>query len=88
MDRLVDGAVALLRPFRHGGFEAIQSVGHLRAVLRVLAEGDFVLLHSEGEFGVPVAYWDLFRVADGKIVEHWDIIDPIPAEIRHGNGLF
>jgi predicted SnoaL-like aldol condensation-catalyzing enzyme len=47
-----------------------------------------VLLQSEGEFGVPVAYWDLFRVKDGKIVEHWDVIAPIPAELPHTNGLF
>lgn len=57
-------------------------------VHKAVAEGDFVLLHSEGEFGVPVAYWDLFRVADGKIVEHWDAITPVPAELPHANGLF
>ncbi|MGW4200261.1 nuclear transport factor 2 family protein [Streptomyces sp. NPDC004726] len=59
-----------------------------RTVHKVVAEGDFVLLQSEGEFGVPVAYWDLFRVADGKIVEHWDVIAPVPAELPHSNGLF
>ena len=59
-----------------------------KTVHKVIAEGDLVLLQSEGEFGVPVAYWDLFRVADGKIVEHWDVIAPIPAELPHSNGLF
>ena len=59
-----------------------------KTVHRVVAEGDLVLLQSEGEFGVPVAYWDLFRVEDGKIVEHWDVIAPIPAELPHGNGVF
>lgn len=59
-----------------------------KTVHRVLAEGDLVLLQSEGEFGVPVAYWDLFRVADGRIVEHWDVIAPVPAELPHANGLF
>ncbi|QJS99814.1 SnoaL-like domain-containing protein [Streptomyces asoensis] len=57
-------------------------------VHRVIAEGDLVLTQSEGEFGVPVAYYDLFRVADGKIVEHWDVIAPVPAELPHANGLF
>ncbi|MGW3106521.1 nuclear transport factor 2 family protein [Streptomyces sp. NPDC001100] len=57
-------------------------------VHKVVAEGDLVLLQSEGEFGVPVAYWDLFRVADGRIVEHWDVIAPVPAELPHSNGLF
>ncbi|MFE2141556.1 ester cyclase [Streptomyces sp. NPDC059456] len=61
---------------------------HYKTVHKVIAEGEFVLLQSEGEFGVPVAYYDLFRVADGKIVEHWDVIAPIPAELPHVNGLF
>jgi len=59
-----------------------------KTVHRVIAEGDLVLLQSEGEFGEPVAYWDLFRVAGGRIVEHWDVIAPIPAELPHDNGLF
>ncbi|MFD4511147.1 nuclear transport factor 2 family protein [Streptomyces sp. NPDC058457] len=57
-------------------------------VHKVVAEGDLVLLQSEGEFGVPVAYWDLFRVVGGRIVEHWDVIAPVPAELPHSNGLF
>ncbi|MGW1717718.1 nuclear transport factor 2 family protein [Streptomyces sp. NPDC002156] len=59
-----------------------------KKVHKVIAEGGFVLTQSEGEFGVPVAYYDLFRVADGRIVEHWDVISPVPAELPHGNGLF
>ena len=59
-----------------------------KTIHKVVAEGDLVLVQSEGEFGVPVAYWDLFRVEDGKIVEHWDVIAPIPAKLPHTNGLF
>lgn len=59
-----------------------------KTVHKAIAEGEFVLLQSEGEFGVPVAYYDLFRVQGGKIVEHWDVISPVPAELPHGNGLF
>ena len=59
-----------------------------KTVHKVVAEGDFVLLQSEGEFGVPVAYWDLFRVDGGRIVEHWDVVVPVPDELPHGNGLF
>ncbi|MGW0710047.1 ester cyclase [Streptomyces sp. NPDC002643] len=59
-----------------------------KKVHKVIAEGDFVLLQSEGEFGGPVAFYDLFRVADGKIAEHWDVVMPVPAELPHDNGLF
>ncbi|MFF0083083.1 nuclear transport factor 2 family protein [Streptomyces canus] len=59
-----------------------------KKVHKTIAEGEFVLLQSEGEFGVAVAYYDLFRVVGGRIVEHWDVIAPIPAELPHGNGLF
>jgi predicted SnoaL-like aldol condensation-catalyzing enzyme len=59
-----------------------------KTIHKVVAEGDFVLLVSEGEFGIPVAYWDLFRVQEGKIVEHWDVVAPIPSEIPHDNGVF
>jgi predicted SnoaL-like aldol condensation-catalyzing enzyme len=44
---------------------------------------------SEGTFGdTPTAYYDLFRLDDGKIVEHWDVIQEIPAEMAHDNGKF
>jgi predicted SnoaL-like aldol condensation-catalyzing enzyme len=59
-----------------------------QTVHRVVAEGDLVLLQSEGEFGGPVAYWDLFRVDGDRIVEHWDVITPVPAQLPHTNGLF
>jgi len=58
-------------------------------VHRVLGEGNFVLVQSEGKWnGKPQAFYDLFRVKDGKLVEHWDIIQEIPAEQAHGNGMF
>ncbi len=46
-----------------------------RTVQRVIADGDFVLTQSEGDLAGPVSYFDLFRVAEGRIVEHWDVID-------------
>jgi predicted SnoaL-like aldol condensation-catalyzing enzyme len=60
-------------------------------VVRVLGEGNFVLAMSEGAFaGKPSAFYDLFRVADGKIAEHWDTIEEIPprAQWKNDNGKF
>ncbi len=60
-------------------------------VHRVLAEGNFVLVMSEGEYGgVATAFYDLFRVEGGKIAEHWDTIEPIPAREswKNPNGKF
>ena len=60
----------------------------------ILGEGNFVLAVSEGKFGnAPgehVAFYDLFRLENGQIVEHWDVIQPIPAqtEWKNQNGKF
>ncbi len=54
-----------------------------------VAEGNFVFTASEGQLaGEPTAFFDLFRVEDGKIVEHWDVISSIPSEMAHDNGKF
>ena len=61
----------------------------------VVAQGNFVLVGSEGTFGdadnpTPTAYYDLFRLEDGLIVEHWDVITTIPpeGEWANDNGKF
>ncbi|MGW3119646.1 nuclear transport factor 2 family protein [Streptomyces sp. NPDC001107] len=58
---------------------------------RVIAEGDLVAVHSHyvnapGERGQAIV--DLFRVRGGKIVEHWDVIQDVPATSANGNGMF
>lgn len=57
---------------------------------KVLGEGNFVLTVSEGEWGGKTqVFYDLFRAKDGKVVEHWDIIQEIPTEgLAHSNGMF
>lgn len=60
-----------------------------KKVHRVLGEGNFVLTMSEGEWhGTPHAFYDLFRLENDKIVEHWDVIEEIPSEMAHNNGKF
>jgi predicted SnoaL-like aldol condensation-catalyzing enzyme len=57
----------------------------------VLGEGNFVLVASEGTFGGnPTAYYDLFRIENGKIAEHWDTVEAIPpqTEWKNTNGKF
>ncbi|HEV7710210.1 MAG TPA: nuclear transport factor 2 family protein [Asanoa sp.] len=55
----------------------------------VVAEGDFVLTAGEGSFGgKPTAFYDLYRVENGKIVEHWDATPEIRNDLPHANGAF
>jgi predicted SnoaL-like aldol condensation-catalyzing enzyme len=58
---------------------------------RVLAEGNFVLCVSEGNNGgVHSAFYDLFRLVNGKVVERWDTIEKIAprSEWKNDNGKF
>lgn len=58
---------------------------------KVLGEGNFVLVVSEGKLaGKLTSFYDLFRVENGKIAEHWDVIETIaPKETwKNNNGKF
>jgi predicted SnoaL-like aldol condensation-catalyzing enzyme len=58
---------------------------------RFVAEGNFVLVLTEGELpSGPTALYDLFRVEHGKLVEHWDVLTPIPPrnQWKNSNGPF
>ncbi|WP_157073257.1 nuclear transport factor 2 family protein [Kribbia dieselivorans] len=60
-------------------------------IKRVIAEGDLVFTHSElvlkpGTPGRALA--DIFRLENGKVVEHWDVIQDIPSEAANDNTMF
>jgi predicted SnoaL-like aldol condensation-catalyzing enzyme len=60
-------------------------------VQRMFADGDHVIAHvhviiNPGEAGNAVV--DIFRIADGRIVEHWDVAQPVPATSKNDNGMF
>lgn len=59
---------------------------------KVLGQGNFVLAMSEGKFGKEehTAFYDLFRLENGLIVEHWDVIESIPeqSQWKNSNGKF
>ena len=60
-------------------------------IKRAIAEGDTVATHSHlklkpGEPGLALA--DFFRLEDGKVVEHWDVIQPVPENAANANGMF
>jgi len=80
--QIADGLPALRSALASASYERIH---------RVLAEGNFVLAVSEGSLdGVHSAFYDLFRVADGRLVEHWDTIEAIApkTEWKNNNGKF
>ncbi len=55
------------------------------------ADGDYVIAHSLYRFtpeGPGTAIVDIFRIQDGKVDEHWDVAQEIPAQMAHDNGMF
>ncbi|MEW4353883.1 nuclear transport factor 2 family protein [Streptococcus pneumoniae] len=71
------------------GFKALKDSGfdmNYSEIKMVLGQGNFVLVASQGTLmGEDAAYYDLFRVENGKIKEHWDIVTAIPKKDTWAN---
>ena len=69
--------------------EHLSQLGPLESqVHRIIAEGDLVAVHSHFK-GLNAAAVDIFRFDDdAMIVEHWDVIQPVPATTASGNDMF
>lgn len=82
----LSGLGAALSALAEQGIQMIYTTTH-----QVLAQGNFVLAVSEGTFGgAPTSYYDLWRVENGKIAEHWDVVETIADEStwQNQNGKF
>ena len=60
-------------------------------IKRVFADGDYVILHvhtvrEPGTRGNAIV--DIFMLENGKVVEHWDVVQPIPEKSANTNGMF
>ena len=82
----LSGLGAALEAMAKQGIQMIYDRTHM-----VLAQGNFVLGVSEGTFGgVLTSYYDLWRIENGKIAEHWDVMETIadPSTWKNSNGKF
>jgi len=78
-------AIEFLEPFFAKNSAASYSVK------RIIADGDVVAVHSHGRLGDNdrgVAVVDILRVQGCKIVEHWDVVQPVPEKSANSNGMF
>ena len=81
-----DGRDAVLKFFESIPADKLPKV----TLARIIAEGDLAAVHyrSESPGRPPFAVVDIFRVQDGKIVEHWDVVQPIPLTSANPHPMF
>lgn len=79
-----DAAVAALAP-------KFATPGARFDVKRIIVDGDMAVIHLHGRTSPDTpggAVADIYRLKDGKIVEHWDVIQPMPTTARNPHPMF
>jgi predicted SnoaL-like aldol condensation-catalyzing enzyme len=78
-------AIAFLEPF------FANNPGVHYEIKRIIADGNFVAVHAHGKFSAEdrgVAVVDILRVQGCKVMEHWDVVQPVPEKAANTNGMF
>jgi predicted SnoaL-like aldol condensation-catalyzing enzyme len=80
-----DAAIGFLEPF----FAQHPEISY--SIKRIIADGNLVAVHSHGRFAADdrgIAVVDILRVEGCKVVEHWDVVQPVPEKSANSNGMF
>jgi predicted SnoaL-like aldol condensation-catalyzing enzyme len=80
-----DAAINFLEPF----FATHPDVHY--TIARIIADGNLVAVHSHGVFAAGdrgIAIVDILRVEGCKVMEHWDVVQPVPEKSANTNGMF
>ena len=80
-----DAAVKFLEPF----FASHPDIHY--TIARIIADGNLVAVHSHGVFTAGergLAIVDILRVEGCKVMEHWDVAQPVPEKSANTNGMF
>ncbi len=80
-----EAAIKFLEPF----FAKNPNINY--SIKRIIADGNLVAVHSHGKFAPDdrgIAVVDILRVQGCKVMEHWDVVQPIPEKSANTNGMF
>lgn len=80
-----DAAISFLEPF----FATHPDIHY--TIARIIADGKLVAVHSHGVFAPGdrgIAIVDILRVEGCKVMEHWDVVQPVPEKSANTNGMF